>query len=92
MPLAATPSLNTDHIVASGQDAELDGLRDPPLETSVDIFLPVVLVKVGLILIEQERIDAAIQVRILPDCLVRSAEGFGVECLPERPWGYVSPL
>lgn len=68
MTLPTAPSLNTDHIVAFGQDAELDGLGDSPLETSVDVLLPIVLVEVGLGLFEEERIDAAIEVRILPDC------------------------
>lgn len=68
MTLPAAPSLNTDDIVAFAQDAELDGLGDPPFETSVDVFLPIVFVEIGLHLFEEERIDSAIEVRVLRDC------------------------
>lgn len=68
MTLPAAPSLNTDDIVAFAQDTELDGLGDPPLETSVDVLLPIVFVEIRLRLFEQERIDSAIEVRVLRDC------------------------
>lgn len=67
MALPAAPSLNTDDIVAFAQDAELDGLGDSPLETSVDVILPIGFVEVRLALFEQERIDSAIEVRVLQD-------------------------
>lgn len=68
MTLPATPSLNTDDIVPFGQDTELDGLGDSPLETSVDVLLPIVFVEIGLGLLKKEWVDATIQMRILPDC------------------------
>lgn len=68
MTLPATPSLNTDDVVAIGQDTELDGLGDSPFETSVDVLLPIVFVEIGLGLLKKEWVDTTIQVRILPDC------------------------
>lgn len=68
MTLPAAPSLNTDDIVTFAQDAEVDGLGDPPFEASVDVFLPIVFVEIGLRLFEEERIDSAIEVRVLRDC------------------------
>lgn len=65
MALSAAPSLNADDIVAFSQDAELDGLANSPLETSVDVLLPIVFIKLRFAPFEQERIDAAIQMRVL---------------------------
>lgn len=52
MALAATPALNTNNVVAFAQQTELDGLKNTPLQTTIDIFLPVRLVEVGLLLWE----------------------------------------
>lgn len=62
---AAAPSLNTDYKVAFFQDAKFDGLRDAPYQTFVNILLPVRIFEVRLGFWEEERIDAAIKVRIL---------------------------
>ena len=66
MAPATTPALNADHIVTPVQNAEFDCLSDPPLETSIDVFLPVRLVEIGLLLWEEKRVDATIEMRILP--------------------------
>lgn len=63
---AAAPSLDADYKVAFVQDAKLDGLRDAPYQTLVNILLPVGTLEVRLGFWEEERIDAAIKVRILP--------------------------
>jgi len=47
-----TPTLNTDDRVAFGEDVQLDAFLDTPLETVVDILLPVGLVEVRLALWE----------------------------------------
>lgn len=60
-----TPALDTDHRIALSEDIELDGFCDTPLETVVDIFLPIGLVEVRFTFWEQERIDAAVEVRVL---------------------------
>lgn len=65
MALAATPALNTDDVIALADDTKLDTVRDGPLETAVDILLPALEVEVGLLLGEQERPYAAIQMGIL---------------------------
>lgn len=65
MALAATPALNTYHIVAMIEHTKLDSLRKSPLKTSVDVFLPISLLEVRLLLWEEEWIDAAVKVRIL---------------------------
>ena len=66
MSLAATPALNTDDVVAFAQHAQLDGLKNTPLETTIDIFLPVCLLKVGLLFWEIEWVDTTVEVGILP--------------------------
>ena len=67
MALAATPALNTDNVVTFAQHTQLDGLKDTPSETTIDVFLPVRLVKVGLLLWEIEWVDTTVEVRILPE-------------------------
>lgn len=56
------PALDDNDGVALSQGAELDGVGDSPLDTLVDILLPVDSLKVGLLLGIQERVDATIQV------------------------------
>ena len=65
MTSAAAPALNTDHHVTFVQDAEIDGVFDAPFQTAVDIFLPICCFEVGLLLGEEERVDAAVEVGIL---------------------------
>lgn len=65
MAFAAAPALNADDVVAFDQDAQLDGLGDTPLEAAVDVFLPVGLLEVGLLLGEEEGVDATVEVRVL---------------------------
>ena len=60
-----TPALDTNHWITFGEDIELDSFCDTPLETIVNIFLPIGLVEVRFTLWEQERIDAAVKVRVL---------------------------
>lgn len=62
--LAATPALNTDDVIALADDTKLDTVRDGPLETPVNILLPALEVEVGLLLGEQERPYAAVQMGI----------------------------
>lgn len=66
MALATTPTLNADHILALGQNTQFDCLGDSPLETTIDVFLPIRLVEVGLLLREEEGVDSTIEMRILP--------------------------
>lgn len=65
MAFAAAPALNADDVVAFDQDAQLDGLGDTPLEAAVDVFLPVGLLEVGLLLGEEEGVDATVEVGVL---------------------------
>lgn len=62
MSLSATPALNTDDIVALLKNTKLDGFGNSPLKAAVDVFLPVGLFEVGLLLGEEEGIDAAVKV------------------------------
>lgn len=68
--LAATPALNTDDVIALADDTKLDTVRDGPLETPVNILLPALEVEVGLLLGEQERPYAAVQMGILFTLLI----------------------
>lgn len=65
MPFAAAPSLHTHHEVAFIQNAELDALRDTPYQTLVNILLPISILEVRLGLGKEERIDTAVEVRVL---------------------------
>ncbi len=59
---ATLPALNDDDGIASRQGTELQSLADGPLDTLVDILLPVNLAEVGLSLGEEEGVDATVQV------------------------------
>lgn len=48
-----------------GQHLVLDGLRDTELEPVVDVLLPVLLVEIGLLFWEDERVHAAVEVGVL---------------------------
>lgn len=63
--LAAAPALDTDDVVALVDDAELETVRDGPLETAVNVLLPDLDVEVGLPLGEEERPDSAVKVGVL---------------------------
>lgn len=65
MTLASTPALNTDNVVTVVQNAQFDGLKKTPLETAVDIFLPISIGEVGLLLRVYEGIDTTVEVGIL---------------------------
>jgi len=65
MAFATAPALNADDVVAFVEDAQLDGLGNTPLEAAVDVFLPVGLLEVGLVLGEEEGVDAAVEVGVL---------------------------
>ncbi|KAI6766123.1 hypothetical protein HG530_007193 [Fusarium avenaceum] len=58
---SALPALDNDDGVAGGQDVELKSVVDSPLDSSIDILLPVDLSEVGLGLREQEGVDATVQ-------------------------------
>jgi hypothetical protein len=64
MAHAAAPALDTNHGVAFGEHAQLDGLTDAPLETLIDVFLPVDAAEVRLGFWEMEGVDAAIEVSV----------------------------
>lgn len=68
---AASPALHADDGIALAEDTELDGIHDAPLETAVDILLPWLRVEVWLCLVEVERVDAAVQVRVLPELVCK---------------------
>lgn len=67
MTHAAAPALDTDDAVTTRENSQLDSLTDAPLETLINIFLPVGGTEVGLWLWEAERIHAAVQMRV-PRC------------------------
>ena len=60
MTHTTTPPLYTDYFITFAQDVQLDGRLNAPLETVVDILLPVLLVKIRLTLWEKEGIDSAV--------------------------------
>lgn len=84
MPLATAPTLDADDVVATGQNAEIDGFANPPLETSIDILLPIILAEVGLFLWEDEGINTSIQMGILSSILVSLARMLACGNLRER--------
>lgn len=89
MPLATAPALDADDIVAPAQNAEPDGFADPPLEAGIDILLPIIPTKFGLLLWEDEGIDTTIQMGILSSILVSLAWGCSdLGNLHERRWDY----
>lgn len=65
MTLASTPALNADNVITFVQNAQLDRFEETPLETAVDIFLPISIGEVGLLLRVYEGIDTTVKVRIL---------------------------
>ena len=70
MAHSSAPTLNADNRVTRSDDLELEAMFDTPLETLVDILLPDVDVEVGLLLGEEERIHATIEVGILVTSLI----------------------
>ena len=65
MAHAAPPALHADDGRALGENAELDGVHDAPLETAVDVLLPRGLFEVRLLLGEVEGVYAAVKVGVL---------------------------
>jgi hypothetical protein len=57
--------LNADDNVTFAQDVQLDGFRDPPLDTLVDVILPDGLAKVRLLLGDEEGVDASVEMGVL---------------------------
>jgi hypothetical protein len=70
--LTTAPALNTDDGLALLENTQLDGLADTPLETTVDILLPVGATEVRLGLREMEGIHATVQVRVARGRLIAS--------------------
>lgn len=62
---AAPPALHADNGVALAQNTELDSVHDTPCKTAVDILLPWGLLEIGLLLGEEEGVDATVQVGVL---------------------------
>ncbi len=62
---AAAPALHADDGIALGEHAQPDGVGDAPLQALVHVLLPVDLIEVGLLVGEEEGIDAAIEVGVL---------------------------
>ena len=58
--LSSTPALNTDNHISFPEDAQTNGFLNPPLESSIDIFLPVGLLEVWLVTWEHEWIYATV--------------------------------
>jgi len=58
--LSTAPALNANDVVTSCKNTKLDGFMDTPLEATVNINLPILLVKVRLLLREEEGVDASI--------------------------------
>lgn len=63
--LAAAPALDADNVVALVDDAELETMRNGPLETAINVLLPDLDVEVRLPLGEEERPDSAVKVGVL---------------------------
>lgn len=61
---ATLPALNNDDGVVLGQDVEFLSPRHGPLDTAVDILLPVNLGEVGLFFGEVEGVHATVQVSV----------------------------
>ena len=61
------PSLHADDGFALSEHTKLDGVHDAPLQAAVDVFLPRFRVEVGLLLGEEERVDTAVEVRVLQE-------------------------
>lgn len=61
---ATLPALDNDDSVVAGQNTKIQRLGHTPLDTPVNILLPVDLGKIGLFLWEVERIHTAIQVSV----------------------------
>ena len=61
---AAAPALDTDNTVTFGEDAEFHGLLDAPLQSLVDILLPVDAAEVGFRFREAEWVHTAVEVCI----------------------------
>ena len=62
MTFAAAPALNAYNRVALAEDAQLDSLRDAPFETPINVLLPIRILEIGLLLREEERVDATVKV------------------------------
>ena len=62
---SASPALHADDGIALAENTELDCVHDAPLETAVDILLPWGLLEIGLLLGEEEGVDATVQVGVL---------------------------
>lgn len=58
------PALDNDNGVVLGQDVQLHGLGNTPLDTAVDILLPVNLGEIGLRLVEVEGVHATVQMAV----------------------------
>lgn len=67
MAHSASPTLDTDNRIALVEDAESDGVGDAPLEAAIDVFLPRRLVEIWLFFVEEERVDAAVEVGVLEE-------------------------
>lgn len=65
MTHAASPTLHTDDRVADIEDAKVHCVLDTPLQPTVDVLLPRRLVEVWLRFVKEERIDAAVKMRVL---------------------------
>lgn len=74
MTLASTPALNADNVITFVQNAQLDRLEKTPLETAVDIFLPISIGEVGLLLRVYKGIDTTVEVRILSKSIQQPPE------------------
>lgn len=62
---AAPPALHADDGLTLAQNTKLNGVHDTPCETAVDVLLPWGLLEVGLLLGEEEGVDATVQVGVL---------------------------
>ena len=76
MPFTTSPTLNADDLVSLVQYAKLDGILDTPLEASINIKLPILLIEVRLLLRIEKRIDSSVKVRVL-DNVSRVSEKLG---------------
>jgi hypothetical protein len=60
MTLAATPALDSDDLISLVEHPEADSLGDTPLQTVIDVLLPVCVIIIRLLPGKQEWIDTAV--------------------------------
>ena len=61
----SSPALYTHNRLTMSENTEVHSILDTPLDTLVNILLPILCVEIGLLFGEVEGVDAAVEVRVL---------------------------